>query len=236
MRKVWVLAAVALLVVALLIPAVSIPQALGRRGDRVEVFKAAVVSVTNSSITVVREEASEELAARGRWLLLSGDAVKVALWDEAKAYIGEGEALMVAASIDRGNRTISVLLGLKQGDVVLARPALLKRWARRHVRTKSYIGVRGEIVQKGSNYLLIQRNGRKGLVIVGGRWLKAGEGEVEWSDVAEEFRVGDTIRVFCHNVLLMNREFSEVFGIDAVIWGYSGAIVDLTSGVTVSRA
>lgn len=168
MRRVWVLAAMALLIVVLLIPVVSIPQALGRRGARVETFEATVVSVTNSSVTVARGEVSEEFTAGGRWLLLLGDAVKAVPWSEAKAYVGEGEALVVAASVDRGSRTTSVLLGLKQGDVALVRPALLKHWAKRHVHTKSYIGIRGEIFQKGSNYLLIQRNGHKGLVVVGG--------------------------------------------------------------------
>jgi len=49
---------------------------------------------------------------------------------------------------------------------------------------------------------------------------------VTWSDVADEFHVGDTIRLFCHNILVMKKEFSEIFGIDVFIWGYSGAIID----------
>jgi len=43
-------------------------------------------------------------------------------------------------------------------------------------------------------------------------------------------RLEDIIRFFCHNVLIMKQEFAERFGINAIIWGYSGAIIDLTSG------
>ena len=104
-----------------------------------------------------------------------------------------------------------------------------------HRHTKTYMGPRGELVEKGKNYMILEKDGRRVIASTRGKWIKAGGGEVTWSDVADEFHVGDTVRLFCHNILAMRKEFSDVFGIDVFIWGYSGAIIDLTSGTALSR-
>lgn len=119
---------------------------------------------------------------------------------------------------------------------MMFRPILLKVYAAGHKHTKTYMGPRGELVDKGKNYMVLENDGRRVIASTRGKWIKAGGGEVTWSDVADEFHVGDTVRLFCHNILAMRKEFSDVFGIDGFIWGYSGAIIDLTSGTALSRA
>ena len=202
----------------------------------IEKYETTIASIANSTITVTKGGEAIELLAKGRWFLVTDELVRLVPWSEAASYIEEGYALVVAVTASRANKTVDVLLGLKQGDVALFRPILLRYWAKRHVHTKSYVSVRGQIAHKGSDYFTIEREGRRGLVVVRGEWLRAGGGEVTWEEVADEFRIGDTVRIFCHNVLIMSEDFAETFDIGAFIWGYSGAIIDLTSGVTISKA
>jgi len=212
--------------------AIAKPAAKKLRG--LAVFNATITSVTESSVVVESEEYSGELMAEGRWLIIV-DSVKLCNWSEARGYVDEGGALIVMAVMEKGNETAHVLLGLRQEDIMLFRPILLRHAVHKRHHTRTYMSVRGVIASKGENFILLERGKAKALAIVKGKWLKAGDGEVEWSDVESEFRVGDVVRIFCHNVLVLKPWFARAFNIRAVVWGYSGAIIDLTSGTTLSR-
>jgi len=201
-----------------------------------DVLETKIVSVDNSSITVIGEDDEEiSLLAKGKWIIISDEIIPKTRWIDAMSYVKESEAV-VMATITRGNETHYICLGLKQGEIMMFRPILLKIYAAGHKHTKTYMGPRGELVDKGKNYMILEKDGRRVIASTRGKWIKAGGGEVTWSDVADEFHVGDTVRLFCHNILAMRKEFSDVFGIDGFIWGYSGAIIDLTSGTALSRA
>ena len=202
-----------------------------------DVLETKIVSVDNSSITVIGEDDEEiSLLAKGKWIIISDEIIPKTEWIDAMSYVKESEAVVVMATITRGNETHYICLGLKQGEVMMFKPILLKVYAAGHKHTKTYMGPRGELVDKGENYMILENDGRRVIASTRGKWIKAGGGEVTWSDVADEFHVGDTVRLFCHNILAMRKEFSDVFGIDGFIWGYSGAIIDLTSGTALSRA
>ena len=202
-----------------------------------DVLETKIVSVDNSSITVIGEDDEEiSLLAKGKWIIISDEIIPKTGWIDAMSYVKESEAVVVMGTINRGNETHYICLGLKQGEVMMFRPILLKVYAAGHRHTKTYMGPRGELVDKGKNYMVLENDGRRVIASTRGKWIKAGGGEVTWSDVADEFHVGDTVRLFCHNILAMRKEFSDVFGIDGFIWGYSGAIIDLTSGTALSRA
>ena len=202
-----------------------------------DVLETKIVSVDNSSITVIGEDDEEiSLLAKGKWIIISDEIIPKTEWIDAMSYVKESEAVVVMATITRGNETHYICLGLKQGEVMMFRPILLKVYAAGHRHTKTYMGPRGELVDKGKNYMVLENDGRRVIASTRGKWIKAGGGEVTWSDVADEFHVGDTVRLFCHNILAMRKEFSDIFGIDGFIWGYSGAIIDLTSGTALSRA
>jgi len=201
--------------------------------ESIEKIQATIISVDNYTIIVDVNGEIREFFARGRWLIIANEITK-AFWIKAKEYVREGEALIITTSIIKEKETLNVLLGLKQDNTILIRPILLKYYVKRYMHTRTYMSVKGQIIDKKENYFLIEKEGFKGLVAVGGTWLKSEE-EVTWDDVAEEFKIGDTVRVFCHNILIMNDEFAEIFGINAFIWGYSGAIADLTSGIVISK-
>ena len=201
------------------------------------VLETMIVSIDNSSITVVGDNGEEiKLLAIGRWIIVSEEIVPNANWANAMDYVKDGKATVIVGMIARGNETRYICLGLKQGDVIMFRRILLRIYAAGHRHTKTYMGPKGELVDKGENYMILERDGHKVIAITSGKWIKAGGEEVTWSDVMDEFHIGDTVRLFCHNILVMRKEFSDIFGIDAFIWGYSGAIIDFTSGVALSRS
>lgn len=238
-RKASVLGLVALIasVAALMLaaPQSDVSAAPGDGAKSIEEYTATVAAVGPSTLTIEREGESIELLASGAWLAVTGEARKLN-WSEAASYLKQGEALVIAASISRGNTTVNLLLGIKQGDLVLVRLAFLKRCAIKHLHTRTYMSVRGEIVEKGGNYLMLSRGNHTVLVITGGTWVKAGEGEVTWEQASASFNPGDTVRVFCHNILVLNEEFAKAFGFKAIVWGYSGAIINLTNGTALSKA
>ncbi len=211
-----------------------IPAAKPR--PRVGVYEVTIVGVTNTTVTVTSGNVTEELIAEGRWLLVTDDTVDLLPWFEAMNQIERGDATIVVAKTSLSNETKYVLLGLKQGDRKLVRLILIKHSAVKHLHTRTYMSIRGKIALKGEKLILLDRNGTKGIVVVGGKWVKAGSGETTWSEVADEFNVGDNLRIFCHNILVLNNKFTETFGIKFVVWGYSGAIINLDTGTTLSKA
>ena len=215
---------------------ISEPAKTSVKEMSIRVAEVTITSIGNSTIVVVEDGEAVELSAEGLWRMITSDFVNRTVWAKARGHISEGNATVVIASVSKEGETRNLMLGLKQDEVILIKPILLKLWAKRHVHTNRYLSVKGQIAHKGVNYLLIERNDLKALAIVGGEWVKAGAGNVTWEEVANELKVGDTVRLFCHNILVMRQEFVEIFGINAFIWGYSGAIIDLTSGTALSKA
>ena len=83
--------------------------------------------------------------------------------------------------------------------------------------------------------MILERDGHRVIALANGKWIEAGEEEVTWADVRDEFKPGDQIRLFYHDIAVFNEKFENLTGIKALIWSYSGAILDLTSGTTLSR-
>lgn len=191
--------------------------------------------MNEESIIVKRGDKTLNLLSRGHWIIISDKLTKTS-WPEAKTYIETSESTIVSTHIERGDGALNVLAGIKQEDTFMIKPFLLKHWAEKRVHERSYLSVRGQIVAEGDNYIVIERNGLRGLAIVDGMWWKAGEGKLMWEEVADEFSVGDDVRIFYHSILVMNEDFYETFEIKAFIRGYSGAIINLTSGTTLSKA
>ncbi|RLE62030.1 MAG: hypothetical protein DRN53_04725 [Thermoprotei archaeon] len=233
LKNITPLVLVALIMSVLVYTYVS--TAVPKPKPKLEVYEVTITAVTNTTIEVTSESLTGELIARGKWIIMTSESIGLLNWSEAMGYVSEGSATVIVGTIVRGNTTYYILIGLKQGDVSLIRPCALKHYARRHIHTKTYMSIKGEISSKGENFLVLDRNGNKVLVMIGGEWIKAGEGEVTWSEVANEFRVGDTLRIFYHNLLILKSEFTEVFGISAVIWGYSGAIINMDTGTALSK-
>lgn len=196
-----------------------------------------MTATDDSTLIVTTAEGTLELFAKGRWIIITDESIDGALWARTKSRVVEGGALAAMSSTTKDGEMLNVLLGLAQGGAILLRPVVLRREAKRYVHTSNYISVGGRVADRGKNYLTIERGGFKGLVAIRSesRWIKAGAGEVTWSEASDEFKVGDTVRIFCHNALIMKGEFAGNFGISAFVWGYSGAIINLTSGTTLSR-
>ncbi|MHC1629007.1 MAG: hypothetical protein ACXQTI_09285 [Candidatus Nezhaarchaeales archaeon] len=201
----------------------------------INVLNATIIEIGNSTITVESNQFSGELIAIGRWIMLSKNEVGIRCWLEAKNSIEEGEAVIVMATVSRGNKTIDVLMGLKQDDVVLVRPILMK-----HAVIKVRHGTfefSCKLIDKMGPLLVIEKREIRALVLVNpeSKWYKAGYGDVLWKDVIDEFNIGDALWLCTHNIAVLRDDFSKIFGFKAVIWGFSGAIIDLTSGVAVAK-
>ncbi|RLG03296.1 MAG: hypothetical protein DRN54_03130 [Thaumarchaeota archaeon] len=197
--------------------------------------EVTITSIDNSTVTILRESGEQmNLSAKGRWVVISDEA-RVPPWTEAKDYVKEGTAQAIILAGNLENETEGMLLGLRQGEVTIFRPMLAKACARKHKHTSIYLSFRGEVEKIGENYMILRRGDQKILASTRGSWIKAGGGEVEWKDVSSEFNQGDQVRLFYHNLVIMNNFFAENLGIRGFIWGYSGAIIDLTSGTTLSR-
>jgi len=201
----------------------------------VEIVDATITSIDNSTITLNINGETLELFAKGYWLIVTGEMVNKGFWKKAKNHVNMGDALVAYSTVVKGNETFNVLVGLKQDENLLLRLAYLKHEAKVYKHTSNYLSVKGQIADKGNNYLIIEKNGLKALAFTGGKWFKAGYGEVAWEEVSNEFNINDNVRIFCHNILIMNEDFAKTFGINGFIWGYSGAIINLSNGITLSK-
>ena len=234
---------IAVIVIASLIISMSGAYALDNasnpmKGDLEKAIIAeevTVISIDNSTITVVRGAGDEmRLFAKGTWIIVS-DKVEALPWIEAKSYVKSGEAKAIILTRRTGNETGGILLGLKQDEITIFRPILAKACIKRHKHASIYLSIRGKVEKIGENYMILKIGDQKILALARGDWIKAGAGEASWKDVSNEFNQGDQVRLFYHNLITMNNLFAENLGIRGFIWGYSGAIIDLTSGATLSR-
>ena len=203
----------------------------------VKAFEGRVTSIGERSIVVEDDEFIGELIAIGKWLLISSEDAGVYSWSDVKGYVNEGDAFIVMVVVSRGNKTFNILLALKQSNTILIRPIALRYYAKGHKHTRLYMSIYCKVVGRRGPYLVIEKNGVTGLLMAdpNSKWYKAGHEETTWSGIVNEFKEGDLIRVFYHNVLVFKDEFREKFGIGFVIWSYSGAIIDLTTGLAITK-
>ncbi len=203
--------------------------------SKIRVLNGTITSIANTTIVVKSGEFSGELIASGKWLLVTQSDVGTYHWMETMEYVREGDALIVMASVSRDNETLNALLGLRQGDTFIVRPTLVKYFT--HERRHGTFEFTCKLVEKRGYSFIIEKKGFKALVFINpeGRWYRAGQGEVLWKDVVDEFNLGDTLWLCTHNILVFKSEFAEIFGINAVIWGFSGAIIDLDTGIALAK-
>lgn len=166
---------------------------------------------------------------------MAEDEVGVYYWTRVKEYVEEDSALIVMVSISKGNKTFNVLLGLRQGGVFIIRPILIKRSV--HKWKHGTFEFTCKLIGKRGYSLMVEKRGFRALVLINpeGKWYKAGYGEVSWKDVMNEFNVGDSLWLCTHNILILRKRFAEVFEISAIIWGFSGAIINLDTGVALAK-
>ena len=200
----------------------------------IKIVNCTITSISNGTITVESDEFSGEIAGGGKWFFLYNGTIGLGNWSKICSYIKEGSAEIVFL-LNGGNE--STLLALKQGDLKLFKYLLVKHNVVKHLGTRNYFSVYGKILYKGKNFLLVSIRGYRVIVFIGAesKWYKAGGGIVTWSEVSSEFNVGDTIRIFYHSIVIFKNTFAKYSGFSAIITGYSGAIIDLTSGVSISR-
>ena len=214
-------------------PALAQPQS--EQKPLTVICQAVITSVSDNSVTVEVGGESLELPVEGRWLTIS-DKLETTSWTSAKDLVSEGPATIAYATLTEGGAVAKqVLMGVKQGETALFRPVLLKLYAKKHGHTKHYFSIYGYVAGKGENYLKLERNGLTAIALVKGRWLTNGGNQATWTEVSSRFNEGDLVRLFFHNIMVFKDDFAEAFNLKALIWGYSGAIIDITSGTILTR-
>lgn len=203
----------------------------------VRIFNGTITSITSSNITIESDVFSGTLSTNGSWIYIDREIIKRGEWGGVYGQLSEGDAFIAMLSIEKDGRSLGILLGLKQNDILVFRTRILNHYTSRWMHTRNYFGIYGKIVYKGENYIAINKDGRKILVIVGQEteWYKAGYGVVKWSEVRDEFNEGDTVRIFYHNILILDNRLAEYLGFKAILWGYSGSIIDLDSGTALMK-
>ena len=93
--------------------------------EKIIVDDAVIESIDNSTVTAIISGSEIDLFAKGRWVVIS-DEIETLPWIEAMKYVEPGDAVVAMATVTKGNQTGDVLLGIKQGDLILVRPILLK--------------------------------------------------------------------------------------------------------------
>ncbi len=200
---------------------------------RIKVFKATIAEVTNNTITIQVNNTSIRLLSLGKWIIVSDGIVDFCKWNKIKGYVKQSEALVVVLTVRRMNKTLSILLGLRQENLTLFRPQLLKFaiYKRRHGTFEFAC----KLLAKGNSLILIEARKFKFITVVKGKWIKAGDGIVSWSDVVNEFNVGDRLWICCHNIVVFKPKFIRIFGVHGLIYGFSGALIDIDSGIALVK-
>lgn len=204
------------------------------RRHRIVRFEAEIVNITDNGIEVVSNLFNGTIFGRGRWVYIGEEMGRLA-WKDAKNLVELGDADILMALLEWGDRRIPVLLGVKQEGLMLLREGFIRRSIVDHVKARGYIGLLGTVVKTGENYLVLHvRDVNILFKIAENRtWTVAGDGEATWSQLKEEFSRGDQVQVYFHKVIKFNKLFTEFTGIRAIACGY-GTFIDLTDGVTIT--
>ncbi|MCD6509396.1 MAG: hypothetical protein J7L11_03275 [Thermoprotei archaeon] len=197
---------------------------------RIHTFEGVIATITNSTIAVIKNNITIRLIAKGRWVLITDSAVNITTWTNAMGYISEGNAVVVAVNVPRGNGTLRVLIGLKQNRTILMRPILIRHLIQRSIHDEKEFTC--TLLAKGDKLILVEARGIRMLAVIGGRWYKAGESETTWSNVSDEFRIGDRLWLCCERFLVLKPNFANL---RIIVWGFSGAIIDIDSGTALLK-
>jgi len=204
--------------------------------SRIGVFQVIITNVSDIGIEVTSSNYNGTLLAKGPWLYIS-DRIGKGFWDSVKDMVQEEEAKVLVVVFERNGTRIPVLAALKQDDLILVRPHLVRRSVAGERHTRTYQSLYARVVRVGENYMVIEREGHKILMRIpeNSTWFVAG-GEVKtWAELKENFSEGDVIRVFYHNIVVFRSGFEEFTELKGFLWGYSGAIIDLSNGFTITR-
>ncbi|OYT29500.1 MAG: hypothetical protein B6U95_02340 [Thermofilum sp. ex4484_82] len=180
--------------------------------EGIEDLKLNKIKVFNGTVTSIT---NTSIAVRSGEF--SGELIAVGKW------------LLVARS------DVGVYHWAKTMDTFLARLALVKY--SKHEWKHGTFEFSCKLVEKRGYSLIIEKKEFKALVAINpnGKWYRAGQGEVLWKDVINEFNPGDMLWLCTHNILVFKTGFAEIFGINAIIWGFSGAIIDLDTGIALAK-
>ena len=147
-------------------------------------------------------------------------------WSDAKNLFSIGDMVKITvAGFKRGNRIIPIALRISKDDFALVRQRLLL-YARGKGRN---IAFKATLQYIGDKYIVLTRNTSKIVAIVTGKWIKAGNGEVDWSQVKNEFKPGDTIWIYGKTIILRK----TVENIRAIILPQT--LIDIDNGVSLIK-
>ncbi|RLE56053.1 MAG: hypothetical protein DRJ40_06495 [Thermoprotei archaeon] len=204
---------------------------------RVKFIRAnvTIIEITENYIVVTYGEQVLNLTTRGMWLAISSENIVSAIpWSKAMEYVREGQAVVEGVVVKGVNATRSILLALKQGSTVLLRLRYLRHLVKKVVHDEKETTYR--LLAKGDRFILVEKSIRgrkvKFLAHVGGRWYRAGYGFVNWTDVVDEFNIGDRLWMCAEGYAILR---PNIAGIRVIIFGFSGAIVDLNTGVALVK-
>ncbi|RLF22390.1 MAG: hypothetical protein DRN15_09165 [Thermoprotei archaeon] len=222
------LLAVAIIVISALLILIPLSTSATTSKPRCRALEVDVIGVTNSTITVLIENREVTMFTRGLWILISNTTVDIVPWKHAAECIDKGRATIAFTHVSRGNRTLYVLLGVRQEEVILIRLLVLRHLAHRRVGLRKFTG---KLMAKGDELIMVRTKDVRVLAIVKGRWYRVGHGEVTWSDVSSEFHAGDRLWL-CGRVWLLERSPLKVH---IAICYLDGALVDIDQNITLLR-
>lgn len=225
---------IALLALASFGAVIAVPQnSGGQRRIKVRKFNVLLVSANETSLTVTWRNYTKTIPMGGKWIVATEGEKKLLNWSDAYTYLTPGEnATLYVAQITLNNRTWRGIVRIVQDNTILTRAinrTLLKRGLRRLVSRVVKIDFKATIVNVTDKFLVVSTPKGKLPIVVKGSWTLAGQGSVEWSEIKDHFKPGDTIWVYGRLVIFKK----SVRGIKAVL--IPKTIVNLETGETILR-
>ncbi len=205
-------------------------------GRKIQLIEGYIVHVSDSGITIYTREFNRSVSAEGNWIYI-GEGVGRANWTTIKDFIPRGRAKILVLNTFGEETSDAILLALKTEHLIMVRIGLMRRAVKVHRYSFDYQSLYGKIVKVGENYIILKRGEIKILVVIpeDSIWFRAGSGKDRWINYREVFSEGDILRIFFHDRVVFKDRFAKFTGLKVVIWGYSGAIIDLTNGETLVR-
>ena len=195
MNKIIVLGIIFLTIISIFTVATltAIPQNKPTEFRRVVRGEVKILNISDRWIEIEGLNRTGKVYTLGKWIYIKENEFKSMDWSEAKNLFSIGDTVkIVIAGFKRGNRTIPIVLKMSKDDFTLIRSRLL----RYDIGKGRRLAFKATITYVGDKYLIVQRATNNIVVIVGGKWVKAGDGEVDWSEVKNEFKVGDSVWIY----------------------------------------
>ena len=192
-------------------------------------LRVQVISANNRTLTVQARNRTGKLFAAGKWIVISGGERESLDWSEVRNFIKVGENATIAFTImRRNNRTIPILLALKQGNVRLVR-YIPRRSLSLLISKRVRADFKAIVMNASERGILAKVGNRSVFIIMAGRWIKAGEGSTSWSEVRGLFSPGDKIWVYGRMIILKR----SLKGIRAIV--VPKTVINLDTGVSLIR-